>query len=190
MSTTSQPPSRTQAWPTERINAFVDAEYHRLYSWLARLSGNRELAADLTQETFAAFWTSLARRRVEHPARWLFRIGRNLWRKALRGQRREQHALDQLRQADASAPVERDPSQSASRTLVELVRDLPPPYCDAITLRYWCDFSYTDIGSIQRVPAALARWRVHRARTLLQRRITSEKQLLEEFENGYLTNRT
>lgn len=181
------PSSQPHAWSPEHCSVFVDAEYGRLFSWLARLCGDRELAADLTQETFTAFWTSLARQQVQHPVRWLFRIGRNRWRKMLRSRQRELNALGKLR------PNDGPPSQAASTptaTLVELVRNLPPPYCDAVTLRYWCDFSYADIGVIQRVPAALARWRVHRARTLLHQRITSDQKLLEDLDDGYVTTRT
>jgi RNA polymerase sigma-70 factor (ECF subfamily) len=65
--------------------AFVRAAYAGLYRWFYRLVGSSDRAADLTQETFVAFWESLDRRRGEaSPRTWLFAIGRNLWRKQAR----------------------------------------------------------------------------------------------------------
>jgi RNA polymerase sigma-70 factor (ECF subfamily) len=37
----------------------LDRHYRRIYSYLRRLCGNRHLAEDLTQETFAKAWASL-----------------------------------------------------------------------------------------------------------------------------------
>ena len=40
--------------------AFVEAHYRGVYRFFTWLTGDPEAAADLTQETFAAFWASLA----------------------------------------------------------------------------------------------------------------------------------
>src|SRR5262245_49333604 len=72
-------------WDRRACDAFVDVHYERLFAWLCWLTGRRDWAADLTQESFAEFWESLARKPIREPVAWLFRIARNRWRKACRG---------------------------------------------------------------------------------------------------------
>ena len=65
--------------------AFVRDCYIELFHWFCRLTGSTDRSADLTQETFAAFWQGR-----DHlpetvcPRTWLYAIGRNLWRKQAR----------------------------------------------------------------------------------------------------------
>ena len=68
---------------------FVDAHYARLYRWFLWLTNDREWAADLTQDTFLAFWASLRTADTNAPAKlWLLSVGRNVWRNACRARRR------------------------------------------------------------------------------------------------------
>ncbi|MBI3466822.1 MAG: hypothetical protein HY000_27735 [Planctomycetes bacterium] len=39
--------------------AFIDAHYADVFRWFRWLTNDRERAADLTQETFLSFWSSL-----------------------------------------------------------------------------------------------------------------------------------
>src|SRR4051794_37222737 len=67
--------------------AFVDAHYRGVYRFFLWLTNDAESAADLTQESFAAFWESL-RKPGAAPApdlkAWLYGIARNRWRKRCR----------------------------------------------------------------------------------------------------------
>ncbi len=57
----------------------------RVYLFALRLTGNRDEAEDLTQETFLRAWRHRARLRDPRAARaWLFSIAVNLWRSHLR----------------------------------------------------------------------------------------------------------
>ena len=59
--------------------AFVRATYAELFRWFRRVTGSPDRAADLTQESFAAFWGSVDRIRSDvSPRTWLYAIGRNL----------------------------------------------------------------------------------------------------------------
>ncbi|MHC5004179.1 MAG: RNA polymerase sigma factor [Planctomycetota bacterium] len=150
--------------------AFVDEHYERLYAWLWWLSGSPETAADLVQETFAGFWVSLDRIDVRRPRVWLYRIARNRWRKWCRDSaRRRSVAAD----PDALLDSEPDPAESTdraelARAAVAAVAALPPLYREAMTLRYWADLPYDEIGRVVGIPASLARWRVHRGRHLVR----------------------
>ena len=62
--------------------AFVRECYSELFHWFCRLTGSADRAADLTQESFVAFWQAQERMpEGVSPRTWLYSIGRNLWRK-------------------------------------------------------------------------------------------------------------
>lgn len=158
--------------------AFVAAEYGRVYAWFVGQTGRAERAADLTQETFAAFWESARRRRLREPAAWLMRIARNRWRKFARGERQqaarsEDCADAALRIADGRA--EQSLSSAGHAAVRAAVAELPVRYREAVVLRFWCDYSFGEIGRILGVPAVLARWRVHRGRTMLREKLETHE---------------
>src|SRR5947199_5824680 len=77
--------------------AFVDAHYRGVYRFFTWLTGNPEAAEDLTQETFTAFWESLAdgRRTVAPDLKaWLYGIARNRWRKRCRDRQPSEAPLE------------------------------------------------------------------------------------------------
>jgi RNA polymerase sigma-70 factor (ECF subfamily) len=153
--------------------AFVRSTYAELYRWFHRLGGCPALAADLTQESFAAFWGSAARQPVGVSSRtWLYAIGRNLWRNQLRGRR----SFEPLKEDGASSPdpgperlAESDEFVTAARAAVD---ELPPDLREAFSLRFWNEFSYEEIGAIQGITADLARWRYFAARRKLHARLS------------------
>lgn len=64
----------------EAQEVFVDRYYTALFRWLHWLTGDRDRAADLTQETFATFWRCLHSADPSAEAHvWLFAVGRNVW---------------------------------------------------------------------------------------------------------------
>lgn len=153
----------------EACVTFVDKHYHRVFAWFTWLTRDWDRSADLTQDTFAAFWDSLRRRRVRSPKIWLYKIARNRWRKYCHAASRRNQPILEDDVVDAS----QDPRECATAAeLVQIVSTLlshlPVPYRESVTLRYWHDLSYKEIGAIQGVPASLARWRAHRGRALMR----------------------
>jgi RNA polymerase sigma factor (sigma-70 family) len=148
--------------------AFVTATYVGLYRWFCHLTASPELAADLTQETFAAFWESAGRRGPGvSPTTWLYAIGRNLWRKRLRdGKLLEPAMLDQVA-AGGRSPEQRAQDREFQEAAVSAVEQLPHDLREAFTLRFWNEFSYQQIGAVQGVEPGLARWRYFAARRRL-----------------------
>jgi RNA polymerase sigma-70 factor, ECF subfamily len=154
-----------------RDTAFVAQTYPRVFAWFFSQTRNRDWAADLTQETFAAYWLSLRRRSVEQPVVWLFRIARNQWRLALR--RRIRLRREAPLETDLSGRLAAPAGESSCGELREFVLNLPSALRDAIVLRYWCELSPAEVARVQGRPAALIRWRLHRARRLLHERLTA-----------------
>jgi RNA polymerase sigma-70 factor (ECF subfamily) len=148
--------------------AFVQATYAQLFCWFCRLTGSPDRSADLTQETFAAFWEGMERmpRDIGHRL-WLYAIGRNVWRKQARDHKVLESVLpDQLRCAEPQVEKvasDREFGMAADRAL----RDLPQDLREAFLLRFWHDMSYEEIGMIQGVSPSLVRWRYFAARRRL-----------------------
>ncbi len=151
---------------------FVRATYVGLFRWFGRLSGSPDRAADLAQDTFAAYWASAGRARAGvSPRTWLYAIGRNLWRKHLRDRKPRAPALSLVDRPDAGGRApdqdlhDREFREAADRAVGALPADLR----EAFTLRFWQGFEYEEIGQVQGVAAALARWRYFAARRRLHR---------------------
>jgi RNA polymerase sigma-70 factor (ECF subfamily) len=155
----------------EACSRFVYEEYAGVYGWLYRLAGRSDEAADLTQETFTAFWASFARRKQNVSLRtWLYAIARNQWRKRCRD--RKPVSSTELEQIAAPAStwttVECEEFTAAvTAVLAGLSEDLR----EAFSLRFWHDFDYAQIAAVQGTNAALARWRCFRARQIVRARL-------------------
>lgn len=172
----------------ETCEAFVDAHYGEVYRLLLWLCGDTEAASDLTQETFAAFWRSLAdldKRTIASLRPWLFAIARNRWRKRCRDHHPTQPLEEALDVSDPSPGPEPQLLQALDRELVSrLLLGLPPDLREALVLRGFQELSYREIGEMTGVAEGLARWRVHRARTLLRARAL---ELMPDLVFGRLT---
>ena len=149
--------------------AFVRGSYSELFRWFCRLTGSPDQAADLTQETFLAFWVSLDRIRSDVSLRtWLYAIGRNLWRKQTRDGRNPPAELPEFVVDCCSSPEQiaqdQEFREAAERAVMRLSDDLR----EAFTLRFWHEFGYDEIGEIQGVAPGVARWRFFAARRRLQ----------------------
>lgn len=148
--------------------AFVTATYAELYRWFCHLTASPDRAADLTQETFAAFWESAGRRGPGvSPTTWLYAIGRNLWRKWLRDRKFHQPGLlDQVPAGGRSVEQRTQDREFVEAVRLEVAR-LPPELREAFALRFWNEFTYQQIGEVQGVEPGLARWRYFAARRRL-----------------------
>lgn len=86
--------------------SLVKAYTHRVYSLLVRQCGDRELAEELTQETFVKLYQALRAGRYDEQGRfepWLFRIAVNALRDEKRRSRRQAQPMDMSPAAGADA---------------------------------------------------------------------------------------
>jgi RNA polymerase sigma-70 factor (ECF subfamily) len=141
--------------------------------WSLRETGNRELAADLAAETFAAALIASPRYRAAKGAvgTWLLGIARNKLRESRRHHRIEDSArrrvgLDRTELTDAD--LERiDDLVSLEGGIVELLEALPPVLRDAVTQRVLEERSYEELAVELRCSESVVRQRVSRGlRTL------------------------
>ncbi|HUB26441.1 MAG TPA: RNA polymerase sigma factor [Tepidisphaeraceae bacterium] len=113
---------------------WVRAFAPELYRYAHRLAGDRQIAEDLTQETFVEAWRSVEKQKHEGRARaWLFQILRFRYSHFLRDTRRHRQVqrltdhADEYPPAATQLPLDRladqDEIQMALGTLSPLVRD-------------------------------------------------------------------
>jgi RNA polymerase sigma factor (sigma-70 family) len=148
--------------------------------WCWRETGNRELAADLTGEVFAA--ALLAARRYRQSdgsvAVWLVGIARNKLRESRRRQRVEDAARRRLGLGAATLTdedLERvDDLASLNGEAVERLAGLPPEQREALVQRVIEERSYEEIARELRCSEAVVRQRVSRGLRALRSEMERE----------------
>jgi RNA polymerase sigma-70 factor (ECF subfamily) len=145
-----------------------------------RLSGEREEAADLAQETFLRVYRHLGRFAGRSSLKtWIYRITVNCCRSKLRrrSRRRLERPLDSLAEvADSrSGPEERAVGHDLGRRLAAALAQLPLIFREAVLLRDVQGLSYGEIGEVLGVRIGTVRSRIARGRERL-------RCLLEEIE--------
>jgi len=175
-----RPAEERQILAPEAAAAFVDGHYRDVYRFFLWTTNDAEAAADLTQETFAAFWRTTTldpgEREIPDLKGWLFGIARNLWRKRCRDARPAGPALEELADLPDTAPGP-EAALLAGLDVEEVagaVASLPPEYRECLVLRVFQEWDYQQIAAALDITAALARWRVHRARVWLRAALTTK----------------
>jgi RNA polymerase sigma-70 factor, ECF subfamily len=146
---------------------FVREHYPGVYRYLLYLTGRREAAEDLTQETFLQAWRRLEtfdNRGALRP--WLHRIAHREFLQALRS-RHPETSLEGL--PEALAPPAADPAEAAE--LRTLLTRLPLEEREALVLHYLEGYSYQEIARIVGVPVTTVNYRLLEARARLRREL-------------------
>ena len=120
-----------------------EAFYMKVFSYAMTLTGNREDAMEITQETFyRAISTERTFRGESDGATWLCAIAKNLFA-----------------DADASLRIHR------------VLHNLEEPYKEVFQLRVFGELSFKEIGSIFGKTETWARVTFHRARMMVKERM-------------------
>lgn len=138
-----------------------------------RMSGDREEAADLSQETFLRVYRHLGRFRGQSSLKtWIYRITINCCRTRLRkrSRRRFEGPLEHLEElADPrSGPEDRALGQDLGRRLALAITKLPVAFREAVVLRDVQGLSYGEIGEALGVRIGTVRSRIARGRERLR----------------------
>jgi RNA polymerase sigma-70 factor (ECF subfamily) len=156
-----------------------------VFRFALRLSGNKDEAEDLVQETFLRAYRSWAQYTPGTQCKsWLFTICRNVFlRQRERGQRHEEivsetvdrsaGALDVVNPVWVRA-VEADPEGDFFRSIVDeevllRIQELPEDYRTAVVLSDLEGFTYQEISEMTGVPVGTVKSRLFRGRRILQK---------------------
>lgn len=142
--------------------------FKSVYRYIRRLSGDEQLAEEITSETFVQVMRSIGTFRGDCDLRvWICQIAKNTYYTHLKKQNRIA-ALDEeawLALADPAAPVEErlDAKEDAQR-IRALLHTLPEPYKEVFMWRTLGELSFAEIGALYGKTANWACVTYHRAR--------------------------
>lgn len=150
----------------------VDRTYAAVFASVCRLCGDRDLAADLTQETYQKAWAALPRFDGRSQLfTWLYRIAYTTFLNHIRRPRRVT-SLD-----EPDAVVVRDERPMADEVLAEsqeaerlrnAVMQLPEDLRFTVTAHFWGGLPVKEIAQIEEITTVAIRKRLHRAFTILE----------------------
>ena len=152
-----------------------EAYYMRVYSYAVTISGSRELAEEITQETFyRAMTKSASFRREADEVTWLCTIAKNLFYDEKRRQKKTGPIPEDV-EADGKS-IEQIAADKDSSFRVHLaLHALEEPYREIFELRVFGELGFKDIGTIFGKTENWARVTYHRARLKLQERMKTDE---------------
>ncbi len=158
------------------LDRLIEQYQHRLLRYLVYLSGNRELAEDLFQET----WIRVLERGHQYDGKhefstWLYAVARNLTIDYLR--KKSPLSLDGLMEDEEHAPLEpADPrpmawelmqqDEQAERISEALLR-IPAEYRETVMLRFQEELALDEISTVTRSPLGTVKSRLYRGLNML-----------------------
>ena len=161
----------------ELLADLVERSQHRLVRYLLYLTGRREYAEDLAQET----WIRVLQRGSQYNGRqrfdpWLFAIARNLAIDYLRKKRKAVQTAslpddrDEILLVSSSGP---SPFEAAARSedairLAGQLQILSPLYREALLLRFQEDLSLAEIAQVLGAPVTTVTSRIYRGLAALR----------------------
>jgi len=155
----------------ERAFAIIVRTYEQpVYNYVVRLTGDRVLAEDLTQEVFLRVYQGLPGFSLRSRfTTWLFQVTKNRVLDELRALERRPRAVVALEDVPplevVDAPVERTEAIDAVWRAVEA---LNPDLKMALLLRDIVGLSYTEIAETLEITLATVKWRIYKAREEVQ----------------------
>ena len=161
------------------FDAVYEAHRHALYSYLVRLTGRKDVAEDLFQETWIRLATHAARLEGDtHLAAWLFTVAHNQYRSHQRAARVDGARQDGAREAPAAgfpSPAEELGLSEAERHLEVAIGRLSPAHREVLLLVAVDGLAQDEVATVLGIAHAAVRQRLSRARL----KLTEELEALE-----------
>lgn len=153
----------------------VDLHYEALYRFALSMSKNREVAADLVQQTYCIWAEKGAQLKDRAKAKsWLFTT---LYREHLsfirKSKRQSDEDFDQVA-ARVEAETQDSERQMDGQRVIELLGHLDENYRAPLTLFYLQQHSYKDIAEILDVPIGTVMSRISRGKQQLRDQMQTE----------------
>jgi RNA polymerase sigma-70 factor (ECF subfamily) len=162
----------------ELLDTLIELYQHRLLRYLLFLTGKREVAEDLFQET----WMRVLLRGAQYNGKarfdtWLFTIARNLVIDLSR--KRVMASLDEMSEGKEDdrpfevampgpSPLEQFQSRENCAEIGEVLLKLEPGYREVLVLRFYEELSLEEIASVTRAPLSTVKSRLYRGLAALK----------------------
>lgn len=167
--------AKLRAGEPAAVGDAFDRYNSRLFGFVLRMSGNRQTAEDMVQETFVRLAKSGPRLREDTDLRaWLFTVARNLLRSHRRWAAVDADRLEIL--AEAPRPIQATAhdqlaEREAAKRLEVAISRLADKYREIILLVGVQQMSPAEAASVIGTTPAAARKRLSRARALLRKEL-------------------
>jgi len=151
----------------------------QLYKYLLYISGSKQLAEELLQETYYQALKSIFRFKGDSKvSTWLYQIGKNVYLKHLSKARREQLvSIEKITDiACDSTPEGIIQNKEDSINLINALYKLKEHYREIIFLRSFDELSFRDIGATFNQSEGWARTNFYRAKLQLKDLILNNKE--------------
>jgi RNA polymerase sigma factor (sigma-70 family) len=171
--------------PSQDIEQLLQRFEVPLLQYATRITGNRERARDVVQETFIKFQRngSVA---PDKTATWLFTVCRNGALNVCRKEKRLMFLDEDViesRQDERPMPFERIEQKEAAGFLMKILGTLPARQQEVLQLKFQNDLSYHEIAEITKTTANSVGVLIHTAlKTLRQKYAQASKDFLS-FES-------
>ncbi len=168
------------------LDQLIEEYQHRLMRYLLFLTGKREAAEDLFQET----WMRVLLRGAQYNGKarfdtWLFTIARNLVIDLSR--KRQMASLDEMSEAgeddrpfevaiDGPSPFEQFASREDRAEVAEVLLRLEPNYREVLTLRFHEEMSLEEIAMVTQAPLSTVKSRLYRGLAALRPEVEELRQ--------------
>jgi RNA polymerase sigma-70 factor (ECF subfamily) len=162
----------------ELLDELIELYQHRLLRYLLFLTGKREVAEDLFQET----WMRVLLRGSQYNGKarfdtWLFTIARNLVIDLSR--KRTMSSLDEMSESgeddrpfeiamSGPSPLDQFQSRENSAEVSEVLLKLDPTYREVLVLRFYEELSLDEIASMTKAPLSTVKSRLYRGLAALK----------------------
>jgi RNA polymerase sigma-70 factor (ECF subfamily) len=162
----------------ELLDQLIEIYQHRLMRYLLFLTGKREVAEDLFQET----WMRVLLRGTQYNGKarfdtWLFTIARNLVIDLSR--KRTMASLDEMSEGKdddrpfeiamhGPSPLEQFQERENCAEVGEVLLKLEPSYREVLVLRFYEELSLEEIAGVTRAPLSTVKSRLYRGLAALK----------------------
>lgn len=158
----------------------------KLYHLACRMTGNRQEAEDVVQDTFLRVFKNLdSFDENQKFSTWIYRIATNQCIDRLR-KKRKVYSLDAetsdhegidgyaMLPCDDRTPESELLLSETQRLIQQAMETLPPKYKSVMILRYMQDLSLQEISEVLDMPVTTVKTRVHRGREFLRKRLENK----------------
>jgi RNA polymerase sigma-70 factor (ECF subfamily) len=156
---------RAQRGDERAFTALVRDYETPVHNYVYRLTGDRSLAEDLTQEVFTRVHQGLARFSLRSSfTTWLFQVTKNRVLDELRARERRPRSVCTLDELPGLSAAERGDELETVEALWRAVAALNPDLKLALLLRDVVGLHYGEIADVLEVTLATVKWRIFKAR--------------------------
>ncbi len=149
------------------------AYFKDVYLYMIRLSGNEDIAEEITADTFFKALKSIDSFRGDCDVRvWLCQIAKNSYYSYLKKNKKAVCTQDSLPEpADKSSIVDEITKRDEARLIGKILHTIDEPYKEVFMWRVYADMSFKEIGQIFSKSENWACVTYHRAKKIIRKRL-------------------